>query len=67
MRALSREAGRQPEELCSLPLNPSMLLGSPPAFRVAPGSAEDSDDANLRVIEDKTARYQVLTDISVPC
>lgn len=43
-----------------------MLLGSPPGFMVAPGSAVDRGDANLRVIEDKTAQYPVLTDISVP-
>lgn len=66
VRALSREARRQPEEFCSLSLSPSMLLGSPPAFRVAPSSAVDSDDANLRITEDKTPRYQVLIDVSVP-
>lgn len=64
----SREAGRQtdPEGLHSLTSSPSMLLGSPLGFMVAPGSAVDRGDANLRVIEDKTAQYPVLTDISVP-
>lgn len=62
------EGGREtdPGELCSLTFNPSMLLDSPPAFVVAPDSAADREDANLRVSEDKTAQDWVLTDISVP-
>lgn len=61
------EGGREtdPEERCSLTFNPSMLLDSP-AFLVDPDSAVDRNDANLRVIEDKTAQDRVFTDISVP-
>lgn len=69
VRALGGRQGDQrkdPEESCSLTFNPSMLLDSPPAFVVDPDSPVDRDDANIRMIEDKTAQDRVLTDISVP-
>lgn len=51
-----------PEELCSLAFNPSMLLGCSPTFMVAPGSAVDSGDANLRVTKDETVQIYLLLD-----
>lgn len=51
-----------PEELGSLAFNPSMLLGCSPAFKVAPGSAVDSGDANLSVTKDETAQIYLLLD-----
>lgn len=52
----------RPEGLCSPVFNPSMLLGCSPALMVAPGSAVDSGDANLRVTKDETAQIYLLLD-----